>query len=71
MSEQSHHDSVVQLLDVSKEFWRDKIEIPVLTNTTLHIPTRRFRRRDGALAARASRRCSTCAPGSIGPPRAR
>jgi putative ABC transport system ATP-binding protein len=25
-------------LDVSKEFYRDKIEIPVLTNTTLHIP---------------------------------
>ncbi len=34
----NHADSVVQLLDVSKEFWRDKIEIPVLTNTTLHIP---------------------------------
>jgi putative ABC transport system ATP-binding protein len=33
-----HTDSVVQLLDVSKEFYRDKIEIPVLTNTTLHIP---------------------------------
>ncbi len=31
-------DSVVQLLDVSKEFMRDKIRIPVLTNTTLHIP---------------------------------
>lgn len=34
----NHADSVVQLLDVSKEFWREKIEIPVLTNTTLHIP---------------------------------
>jgi putative ABC transport system ATP-binding protein len=34
----SQTDSVVQLLDVSKEFYRDKIEIPVLTNTTLHIP---------------------------------
>lgn len=31
-------ESVVQLVDVSKEFWREKIEIPVLTNTTLHIP---------------------------------
>lgn len=31
-------DSVVQLVDVSKGFRRDKIEIPVLTNTTLHIP---------------------------------
>jgi putative ABC transport system ATP-binding protein len=31
-------DSVVQLLDVSKHFYREKIEIPVLTNTTLHIP---------------------------------
>jgi len=30
--------SVVELLDVSKEFHRDKIRIPVLTNTTLHIP---------------------------------
>ncbi len=34
----NHHESVVELLDVSKEFWREKIEIPVLTNTTLHIP---------------------------------
>ncbi|HMP06229.1 MAG TPA: ATP-binding cassette domain-containing protein, partial [Lacipirellulaceae bacterium] len=34
----SPRDSVVELLDVSKEFWREKIEIPVLTNTTLHIP---------------------------------
>jgi len=33
-----HADAVVQLLDVSKGFWREKIEIPVLTNTTLHIP---------------------------------
>jgi putative ABC transport system ATP-binding protein len=33
-----HHESVVELLDVSKHFSRDKIEIPVLTNTTLHIP---------------------------------
>ena len=33
-----HMEAVVQLLDVSKEFYRDKIEIPVLTNTTLHIP---------------------------------
>jgi putative ABC transport system ATP-binding protein len=32
------HDSVVQLHNVSKGFRRDKIEIPVLTNTTLHIP---------------------------------
>ena len=32
------HDSVVELLKVSKGFWREKIEIPVLTNTTLHIP---------------------------------
>jgi len=31
-------DAVVQLLDVTKGFRRDKIEIPVLTNTTLHIP---------------------------------
>jgi putative ABC transport system ATP-binding protein len=34
----NHAEAVVQLLDVSKEFYRDKIEIPVLTNTTLHIP---------------------------------
>ena len=33
-----HADAVVQLLDVSKEFWRGTLEIPVLTNTTLHIP---------------------------------
>jgi putative ABC transport system ATP-binding protein len=33
-----HSDAVVQLWDVSKGFYRDKIEIPVLTNTTLHIP---------------------------------
>ena len=33
-----HTESVVELLDVSKEFMRDKIRIPVLTNTTLHIP---------------------------------
>jgi putative ABC transport system ATP-binding protein len=33
-----HADSVVELYNVSKEFYRDKIEIPVLTNTTLHIP---------------------------------
>jgi putative ABC transport system ATP-binding protein len=31
-------DSVVELLNVSKEFYREKIKIPVLTNTTLHIP---------------------------------
>jgi putative ABC transport system ATP-binding protein len=31
-------DFVVELLKVSKGFWREKIEIPVLTNTTLHIP---------------------------------
>ena len=29
---------VVELVNVSKEFSRDKIEIPVLTNTTLRIP---------------------------------
>jgi putative ABC transport system ATP-binding protein len=33
-----HADAVVELLDVSKEFYREKIRIPVLTNTTLHIP---------------------------------
>jgi putative ABC transport system ATP-binding protein len=33
-----HAETVVELLDVSKEFMRDKIRIPVLTNTTLHIP---------------------------------
>ncbi len=33
----NHSEAVVQLFDVSKEFFRDKIEIPVLTNTTLHI----------------------------------
>jgi putative ABC transport system ATP-binding protein len=31
-------DWVVELYNVSKEFYRDKIKIPVLTNTTLHIP---------------------------------
>jgi len=31
-------ESVVTLNGVSKEFWRDKFQIPVLTNTTLHIP---------------------------------
>jgi putative ABC transport system ATP-binding protein len=31
-------ESVVTLNNVSKEFWRDKFQIPVLTNTTLHIP---------------------------------
>jgi putative ABC transport system ATP-binding protein len=34
----NQQDSVVELLKVSKGFWREKIEIPVLTNTTLHIP---------------------------------
>ncbi len=33
-----HADSLVTLLNVSKGFFREKIEIPVLTNTTLHIP---------------------------------
>jgi putative ABC transport system ATP-binding protein len=33
-----HAESVIQLLDVSKEFYREKNCIPVLTNTTLHIP---------------------------------
>ena len=33
-----HQDAVVQLFGVSKEFWRGSLEIPVLTNTTLHIP---------------------------------
>ncbi|MCC6491867.1 MAG: ABC transporter ATP-binding protein [Pirellulales bacterium] len=33
-----HADAVVALLNVSKEFMRDKIHIPVLSNTTLHIP---------------------------------
>jgi putative ABC transport system ATP-binding protein len=33
-----HADSVVQLINVSKEFMREKNRIPVLTNTTLHIP---------------------------------
>ncbi|RIK85075.1 MAG: ABC transporter ATP-binding protein [Planctomycetota bacterium] len=33
-----HADAVVALLNVSKEFMRDKIRIPVLSNTTLHIP---------------------------------
>jgi putative ABC transport system ATP-binding protein len=31
-------DWVVELYNVSKEFYRDKIKIPVLTDTTLHIP---------------------------------
>jgi len=31
-------DVVVELASVSKGFWRDKVEIPVLTDTTLHIP---------------------------------
>ncbi len=34
----NHAESVVELYSVSKEFYRDKIKIPVLTNTTLHIP---------------------------------
>jgi putative ABC transport system ATP-binding protein len=32
------HESVVELLEVSKHFYREKIEIPVLTKCTLHIP---------------------------------
>lgn len=34
----NHAESIVALLNVSKGFMRDKLEIPVLTNTTLHIP---------------------------------
>jgi putative ABC transport system ATP-binding protein len=34
----NHTDAVVQLLNVSKGFTRGSQEIPVLTNTTLHIP---------------------------------
>ena len=34
----NHAESVVELLNLSKGFMRDKYEIPVLTNTTLHIP---------------------------------
>jgi putative ABC transport system ATP-binding protein len=34
----NHADSVVDLLNVSKGFMRGPQEIPVLTNTTLHIP---------------------------------
>ncbi|MDZ4657628.1 MAG: ABC transporter ATP-binding protein [Bythopirellula sp.] len=34
----NHADAVVQLLNVSKGFTRGSQEIPVLTNTTLHIP---------------------------------
>lgn len=37
-----HPESIVQLLDVSKEFMRGSQEIPVLTNTTLHIPNGEF-----------------------------
>jgi putative ABC transport system ATP-binding protein len=33
-----NHDSVVELQNVSKHFMRGPQEIPVLTNTTLHIP---------------------------------
>lgn len=33
-----HADAVVALLNVSKEFMREKIHIPVLSDTTLHIP---------------------------------
>jgi putative ABC transport system ATP-binding protein len=35
---QNAGDWVVELYNVSKEFYRDKIKIPVLTDTTLHIP---------------------------------
>ena len=34
----NHVESVVELLNVSKGFMRGSQEIPVLTNTTLHIP---------------------------------
>ncbi len=34
----NHAESVVELLNVSKGFMRGSQEIPVLTNTTLHIP---------------------------------
>jgi putative ABC transport system ATP-binding protein len=34
----NQHDSVVELIEVSKHFYREKIEIPVLTKCTLHIP---------------------------------
>lgn len=34
----NHTESVVELLNVSKGFMRGSQEIPVLTNTTLHIP---------------------------------
>jgi putative ABC transport system ATP-binding protein len=34
----NHAESVVELLNVSKGFTRGSQEIPVLTNTTLHIP---------------------------------
>jgi hypothetical protein len=53
-----HADSVVTLLNVSKGFFREKIEIPVLTNTTLHIPRGDF----VAIMARiwaSSSRCTT------------
>jgi putative ABC transport system ATP-binding protein len=33
-----HAESVVELFNVSKEFMREKNRIPVLTDTTLHIP---------------------------------
>jgi putative ABC transport system ATP-binding protein len=32
------HDAIVRLERVSKEFWRDEFRIPVLSDTTLHIP---------------------------------
>ena len=35
-------DAVVRLENVSKEFHREQIAIPVLTNTTLHIPKQDF-----------------------------
>lgn len=34
----NHAEAVVELLNVSKHFMRGSQEIPVLTNTTLHIP---------------------------------
>jgi putative ABC transport system ATP-binding protein len=34
----NHAESVVELFNVSKEFMREKNRIPVLTDTTLHIP---------------------------------
>ena len=55
-------NTVIQVQNVSKSYWRDSFEVPVLNDITIEVNEGEFLRIDGAVRIRVKQRCSILLP---------